>query len=582
MIVPQANDVIRFKEHEEDSWHEATVISRAGKQTSDKGLNKLCVNVKSADDGKASCINLRNVNVWEKIIEKDSVEEANVVLIPKKFHDEERCIVAKAKELKNFDDFDVYEVVRDEGQNRISCIWILSEKTIDGQKAVKARLVARGFEEIEDVQSDSPTCSKDAFKIFLAIAASKSWNVESTDIKSAFLQGQQLSREVFVVPPKEAGHQGYLWRLKKCMYGLNDAPRKWYLNVSEHLKRFGCVQTKLDPSVFVYKQGNKLLGLVLLHVDDFLHIGNAEFYSQVMDKIRSTFSAGKIERNVFRYVGLDINQQRMGIHLSQSQYIEKLELMPVSANRRMNKSGALNRSEQTQFRHMVGQINWAAQQTRPDLVFEVMEMSMKLKHPEVQELIRANKAIKKLQSTDVSSFFPILGDIQKWYILTMSDAAFANLADSVSSGGGHVILLVGEAEKCAAISWKANKIKRVIRSTLAAEALALQECIEHAVYLRELLKEMLACDFNIPIEAWIDSANAHKAVHSTTKVEDQRLRIDIACIKESVLEEDITVNHCPGNEMIADCLTKRGANSQGLLNIITTGSISELFNNNRQ
>ena len=321
---------------------------------------------------------------------------------------------------------------------------------------------------------------------------------------------------------------------------------------------------------------------MLIHVDDFLHIGNAEFYSQVMDKIRSTFSAGKIERNVFRYVGLDINQQRMGIHLSQSQYIEKLELMPVSANRRMNKSGALNRSEQTQFRHMVGQINWAAQQTRPDLVFEVMEMSMKLKHPEVQELIRANKAIKKLQSTDVSLFFPILGDIQKWYILTMSDAAFANLADSVSSGGGHVILLVGEAEKCAAISWKANKIKRVIRSTLAAEALALQECIEHAVYLRELLKEMLACDFNIPIEAWIDSANAHKAVHSTTKVEDQRLRIDIACIKESVLEEDITVNHCPGNEMIADCLTKRGANSQGLLNIITTGSISELFNNNRQ
>ncbi len=70
MIVPQANDVIRFKEHEEDSWHEATVISRAGKQTSDKGLNKLCVNVKSADDGKASCINLRNVNVWEKIIER--------------------------------------------------------------------------------------------------------------------------------------------------------------------------------------------------------------------------------------------------------------------------------------------------------------------------------------------------------------------------------------------------------------------------------------------------------------------------------------------------------------------------------
>ena len=67
------------------------------------------------------------------------------------------------------------------------------------------------------------------------------------------------------------------------------------------------------------------------------------------------------------------------------------------------------------------------------------------------------------------------------------------------------------------------------------------------------------------------------------RLKDGICRVDhFRAIKESVLEEDITVNHCPGNEMIADCLTKRGANSQGLLNIITTGSISELFNNNRQ
>ncbi len=446
---------------------------------------------------------------------------------------------------------------------------------------MKARLVARGFEETADVQSDSPTCSKDAFKIFLAIAASYSWTVESTDIKSAFLQGQQLSREVYVVPPKEAGQQGYLWRLKKCMYGLNDAPRKWFLNVSEHLKQLGCIQTRLDPSVFVYKNGNKLLGLVLIHVDDFLHIGGPEFYFNVMNRIRTIFAAGKIESSVFQYVGLDIHQQHNGIQLSQSMYIEKLESIPISANRKMNKSEFLNRNEQKQYRQIVGQINWAAQQTRPDLMFEVMEMSMKFKHPEVQDLIRANKAMTKLQSTDITALFPILGDVHKWYILTMSDAGFANLADSVSSGGGHVILLVGEASRCAVISWKANKIKRVIRSTLAAEALALQECIEHAVYLRELLKEMLTCDLNIPIETWIDSANAHKAIHSTTKVDDHRLRIDIACIKESVIDEDLTVNHCPGKEMIADCLTKRGANSQDLLKIITTGSIHKHFNDGR-
>ena len=59
---------------------------------------------------------------------------------------------------------------------------------------------------------------------------SKNWVIECTDIKSAFLQGKQLAREVFVQPPKEAGVKGVLWHFKKCMYGLRDASRMWFLN----------------------------------------------------------------------------------------------------------------------------------------------------------------------------------------------------------------------------------------------------------------------------------------------------------------------------------------------------------------
>ena len=125
------------------------------------------------------------------------------------------------------------------------------EKTVNGVPTVKARLVARGFEETSDIRRDSPTCSKNSFRCFLPICAMKGWKIESTDIKSAFLQGETLDRDVFIEPPKEAKLEGVIWRLNKCIYGLNDASRKWFKNVEAVLKKLGCTQCKLDPAVWM-------------------------------------------------------------------------------------------------------------------------------------------------------------------------------------------------------------------------------------------------------------------------------------------------------------------------------------------
>ena len=206
---------------------------------------------------------------------------------------------------------------------------------------------------------------------------------------------------------------------------------------------------------------------------------------------------------------------------------------------------------------------------------------MKFKHPEVNDMLRANKVVKRLQSMNVELRFPSLGDVQNWYFLVMSDAAFANLSDDVSSGGGHVILLVGEHEQSSVISWKANKIRRVIRSTMAAEALALEEALEHTIFVRALLMEMMFLNSRMPIESWIDSENAFKGLNSTHSVSDQKLKIDIACIKENIANENVVLRKCPGQEMIANSLTKRGANSEHLIQILTNGTIKNHFKDGR-
>ena len=80
--------------------------------------------------------------------------------------------------------------------------WIITEKFKDSNSLIKARLVARGFEEDSShLRTDSPTCSRESLRLLYATVASKSWALHSLDISAAFLQGDQIQREVYLRPP---------------------------------------------------------------------------------------------------------------------------------------------------------------------------------------------------------------------------------------------------------------------------------------------------------------------------------------------------------------------------------------------
>ena len=111
----------------------------------------------------------RNVDLERLEFRKMTEEEVNMVQIPREEQNSEECKKAKVVELEKLKSFDSFEEVDDKGQYRISCRWILWKKGTE----VRARLVARGFEEAEEVPSDSPTVDKCNIRVALAIAASK-------------------------------------------------------------------------------------------------------------------------------------------------------------------------------------------------------------------------------------------------------------------------------------------------------------------------------------------------------------------------------------------------------------------------
>ena len=63
--------------------------------------------------------------------------------------------------------------------------------------------------------------------MFQVIASSRHWTVKDADIKSAFLLGRELRRNVYVKPPKECvTSEGKVWKLKHGLYGLKEGTRK--------------------------------------------------------------------------------------------------------------------------------------------------------------------------------------------------------------------------------------------------------------------------------------------------------------------------------------------------------------------
>lgn len=111
--------------------------------------------------------------------------------------------LAKQEEMKSWRDDSVFEEVQDEGQKCISTRWVCTLKEILTGLVLKARLVARGFEElnVSELQKDSPICASESLQLLVAVICQKQWTLHSMDIKSAFLQGIELSRDIYIRPP---------------------------------------------------------------------------------------------------------------------------------------------------------------------------------------------------------------------------------------------------------------------------------------------------------------------------------------------------------------------------------------------
>ena len=363
-----------------------------------------------------------DVSEWAKFAEKGKT-------VPNRHCQSGAWLEAKRKELAALYTYDAVENVTEKevpkGVKILDSLWVntvksaplckgdeVTEFQLDKYYKAKSRITARGDQEdVSTLLLSSPTADKAILRLVLACVPSAQWVIASVDITNAFLQGDDLpaERQVYVRPPEEVRREKpeLIWRAKKCIYGLADAPRSWHMSLTDRMVQYGGKVSQHDPNVIIFHEhaqpgkqatqprreilevdpsdGEEMPqekcfltetraseGVLVLFVDDILVAGTTDFVNQSIKRIESAYDVSKIEKNEFTHLGVKIRHDVIEnkIEMTMPGYVDKITKMPLSPLREAAKDDKLTPTELRQFRGKLGQLAWLATNLRPDLAME--------------------------------------------------------------------------------------------------------------------------------------------------------------------------------------------------------------------
>ena len=265
--------------------------------------------------------------------------------------------------------------------------------------------------------------------------------------------------------------------------------------------------------------------------------------------------------------------------VSQSEYItSKIDYLDINKGDRKG-DDILSEEEAVKVRASIGKLRWLSDQTRPDIAYDLLELSIGAHNPNVAMVNLINKTVTAVNSRSVEMrYVKLEGD--KWFITVFSDASLRGLSGKIHSAMGYLIFLSdgytpNKSARCCVLAWKSCKVKRVVTSTYDAETISLELGLEEAIVIKDQLVKMTGFDTDlINIEAYVDCKDTYEAIISNKKFpKGSRLAsIEVAKIKEMIEEKQIqNVSWVDTSHQMADILTKRGVGTETLIETINSG-----------
>ena len=114
----------------------------------------------------------------------------------------------------------------------------------------------------------------------------------------------------------------HVCRLKKALYGLNQAPRAWYSRIDGYLQKMGFVKSDANPNLYYLVVENEPLILVL-YVDDLFLTGSSRLIKDCKENLATEFDMKDLGQMHY-FLGLEVWQQKGEIFLGQGRYATEI------------------------------------------------------------------------------------------------------------------------------------------------------------------------------------------------------------------------------------------------------------------
>lgn len=487
-----------------------------------------------------------------------------------------------------------HEEVAYDGQHVISTRWVLTQKPgelpSDADK-LKARLCVRGFEDPHrrSVVSWSPTAGRASVRVLLGLFADRGYVPRSVDVRTAFLQGMPIERmqPVYVQPPPQAkAPAGVVWELRKCAYGLMDAPRWWYQTVCALMERLGYDRAESDHGLFLHHADEACDFGLATHVDDFLYGGITQEVARFEHELMATFDTGPVAVGDLTFTGLRLRTTvssttgAVTIRVDQDHFLDTIEPIILDAARLAQKEAMVTTGELTLYRRAVGALLSASGQTQPFMSAASSLLPRRFHQAVVNDLTSVNRVINVAQAAKgLPRIFSPLAPPHRLILFT--EASSITLASATAQTGYHVFLARdtgtrGELKsdtELVLLAWGSHRQRRVTHSSIAAETYALLDGMRSAVEVACLLALAVGGPDAplIPIDAILDCLSLFNTLSSTSLIKPKEVNAGVASLREVYSSECLSsATWTPAGGQLAHCLTK-ASSSSALRTTLRTG-----------
>ena len=445
----------------------------------------------------------------------------------------------------------------------------------------KARVVACGnMMEVSGEDTYTGAAPAEVVRSSLAVSSKKRWNAGVLDVTSAFLQTPlqevQCRQKILGQPPRVLSRAGLcrpqeLWEFTHAVYGLRESPKWWgefrdsqlsQIDVVFEDRHIKLVQCKVEGSWWRLVDGSDLVGIIVVYVDDLLICSTDPTIRAVAKAIQqkwNTSSLALASEGAVRFLGMEICKIQGGFALNQEPYIRELvrihevkptqlDVIPVSRDQAYFEAGAeeavFTERELKDAQQLSGEILWLSQRTRPDLAYPAsLVASLSTRAPRRSAAI-ATKCLGFLQRT-ADYYLKIAATDEE--IVSWSDSSFAPEGGKSHTGW---LVTLGSAP----VAWRSSRQSVVTLSTAEAELAASVEGALAMTSVAALLSDLGFSDSQGTLMT--DSQSALAIQKGSCSWRTRHLKIKAGWITERIAQQELRIEHCPGDVQIADALTK--------------------------